>query len=168
MTRTKLGLALGAGGAKGFAHVGVLGVLKRAGYVVDFLAGSSIGALIGSLLGLGLNVDEIEVQLKRIWAPEHVDLLADLSPEGISVGLERILHTIRDIVGDRMMSDLCLPLRILTADLQEGEAVPLDMASLRSDPSGTFHSGTYTSVQAWFSTSCRRGVFNAGSYILCA
>jgi NTE family protein len=126
LTRTKLGLALGAGGAKGFAHVGVLGVLRRAGYVVDFLAGSSIGALIGSLLGLGLNVDDIEVQLKRIWAPEHVDLLADLSPEGISVGLERILRTIKDIVGDRMMSDLCLPLRILTADLQEGEAVPLD------------------------------------------
>jgi predicted acylesterase/phospholipase RssA/CRP-like cAMP-binding protein len=126
LTRTKLGLALGAGGAKGFAHVGVLGVLKRAGYVVDFLAGSSIGALIGSLVGLGLNADEIEVQLKRIWAPEHVDLLADLSPEGISVGLERILHTVKEIVGDRMMSDLCLPLRILTADLQEGEAVPLD------------------------------------------
>ena len=126
LTRTKLGLALGAGGAKGFAHVGVLGVLERAGYVVDFLAGSSIGALIGSLMGLGLNADEIEVQLKRIWAPEHVDLLADRSPEGISLGLEHILDTIRDIVGDRMMSDLCLPLRILTADLQEGEAVVLD------------------------------------------
>jgi NTE family protein len=126
LTRTKLGLALGAGGAKGFAHVGVLKVLERAGYVVDFLAGSSIGALIGSLMGLGLNADEIEVQLKRIWAPEHVDLLADRSPEGISVGLEHILGTIRDIVGDRMMSDLCLPLRVLTADLQEGEAVVLD------------------------------------------
>ena len=126
LTRTKLGLALGAGGAKGFAHVGVLGVLERAGYVVDFLAGSSIGALIGSLMGLGLNADEIEVQLKRIWAPKHVDLLADRSPEGISLGLEHILDTIRDIVGDRMMSDLCLPLRILTADLQEGEAVVLD------------------------------------------
>jgi predicted acylesterase/phospholipase RssA len=66
------------------------------------------------------------VQLKRIWAPKHVDLLADRSPEGISLGLEHILDTIRDIVGDRMMSDLCLPLRILTADLQEGEAVVLD------------------------------------------
>ena len=126
LTRTKLGLALGAGGAKCFAHIGVLGVLESAGYVIDFVAGSSIGALIGALMGLGLNADEIEVQLKRIWTPEHVDLLADLSPEGISVGLERILDTIRDIVGDRMISDLCLPLRILTADLQEGEAVVLD------------------------------------------
>jgi predicted acylesterase/phospholipase RssA/CRP-like cAMP-binding protein len=126
LTRTKLGLALGAGGAKGFAHIGVLGVLERAGYVVDFLAGSSIGGLIGGLMGLGLNADEIKVQLKRIWTPEYVDRLADLSSEGISLGLARILDTIRNIFGDRMMSDLCLPLRVLTADLQEGEPVPLD------------------------------------------
>jgi len=113
LTRTKLGLALGAGGAKGFAHIGVLGVLERAGYIVDFLAGSSIGGLIGGLMGLGLNADEIKVQLKRIWTPEHVDRLADLSSEGISLGLERILDTIRNIFRDRMMSDLCLPLRVL-------------------------------------------------------
>jgi NTE family protein len=126
LTRTKLGLALGAGGAKGFAHIGVLGVLERAGYVVDFLAGSSIGGLIGGLMGLGLNADEIKAQLKRIWAPEHVDRLGDLSPEGASLGLAGILDTIRDIFGERMMSDLCLPLRVLTADLEEGEPVPLD------------------------------------------
>jgi NTE family protein len=77
-------------------------------------------------MGLGLNADEIGMQLERIWAPEHVDLLANRSPEGISVGLEHIFETIRDIVGDRMMSDLCFPLRILTADLQQGEAVFLD------------------------------------------
>jgi NTE family protein len=77
-------------------------------------------------MGLGLNADEIGMQLKRIWAPEHVDLLANRSPEGISVGLEHIFEAIRDIVGDRMMSDLCFPLRILTADLQQGEAVVLD------------------------------------------
>jgi NTE family protein len=126
LTRTKLGLALGAGGAKGFAHIGVLGVLERAGYVVDFLAGSSIGGLIGGLMGLGLNSDEVKVQLNRICAPEHVDHLADLSPEGISLGLARILDTIKNIFGERMMADLCLPLRILTADLQEGEPVALD------------------------------------------
>jgi NTE family protein len=126
LTRTKLGLALGAGGAKGFAHIGVLGVLERAGYVVDFLAGCSIGGLIGGLMGLGLNADEIKAQLKRIWAPEHVDRLADLSSEGISLGLASILDTIKNIFGERMMADLCLPLRVLTADLEEGEPVALD------------------------------------------
>jgi NTE family protein len=126
LTRTKLGLALGAGGAKGFAHVGVLGALQRAGYVVDFVAGSSIGGLIGGLMGLGLDADALDVQLKRAWSPEHVELLTILSPEGMSAGLERVLETVREIFGDRMMSDLSLPLRILSADLEEGQPVPLD------------------------------------------
>src|SRR5437868_12083275 len=42
LTRTKLGVALGAGGAKGYAHVGVLQVLEEAGYTVDYAGGSSI------------------------------------------------------------------------------------------------------------------------------
>lgn len=53
LTRTKLGLALGAGGAKGYAHVGVLQVLEEAGYVVDCVAGSSIGAIVGAYLASG-------------------------------------------------------------------------------------------------------------------
>jgi predicted acylesterase/phospholipase RssA len=43
LSRTKLGLALGAGGAKGYAHIGVFQVLQAAGYTVDYVAGSSIG-----------------------------------------------------------------------------------------------------------------------------
>jgi NTE family protein len=82
LTRTKLGLALGAGGAKGFAHVGVLDVLQRAGYVVDFVAGSSIGGLIGGLMGLETDAEAIDRQLKRAWSPEHVELLTVLSPGG--------------------------------------------------------------------------------------
>ena len=57
LARTKLGLALGAGGAKGYAHVGILRVLERAGYTVDYVAGSSIGAIVGALIGLGQDSD---------------------------------------------------------------------------------------------------------------
>lgn len=126
LTRTKLGLALGAGGAKGFAHVGVLSVLQRAGYAVDYVAGSSIGGLVGGLMGMGMDADAIDLELKRVWSPEHVDLLADLSPEGISAGLERAFATIKEIFGDRMISELSPPFRILAADLEEGQPVPLD------------------------------------------
>ena len=126
LTRTKLGLALGAGGAKGFAHVGVLDVLQRSGYVVDFVAGSSIGGLIGGLMGLETDAEAIDRQLKRAWSPEHVELLTVLSPEGVSTGLERVLETVRETFDDRTMPDMSLPLRILTADLEEGEPVPLD------------------------------------------
>src|SRR5437588_8055005 len=53
LTHTKIGLALGAGGAKGYAHVGALQVLEEAGYVIDYVAGSSIGAIVGAYLALG-------------------------------------------------------------------------------------------------------------------
>ncbi len=55
VTRTKLGLALGAGGAKGYAHVGALGVLEDAGYTVDFIGGSSIGGFVSTQIALGYN-----------------------------------------------------------------------------------------------------------------
>ena len=53
LSRTKLGLALGAGGAKGYAHVAALRVLEDAGYTVDYVSGSSIGAMVGAWIALG-------------------------------------------------------------------------------------------------------------------
>jgi len=125
LTRTKLGLALGAGGAKGFAHVGVIDALQRAGYAVDFVAGSSIGALIGALMGLRINTSEVERQLKHIWSPEHVELLPNVSSDGISVGLEHVLQTVKNNFGDRSITDLSLPLSVVTADLETGEPISL-------------------------------------------
>ena len=55
IARTKLGLALGAGGAKGYAHVGALYELEAAGYTVDYVGGSSIGAIVGACIAMGLD-----------------------------------------------------------------------------------------------------------------
>ena len=125
LTRTKLGLALGAGGAKGFAHVGVLEALERAGHAVDFVAGSSLGALVGTLMALRADAGEIGGQLKRIWSPGNVELLPNLSSAGASVGLERVLKAVQDIFGDRSITDLNLPVSVVTADLEAGEPISL-------------------------------------------
>jgi hypothetical protein len=66
LSRTKLGLALGAGGAKGYAHVGALRVLEDAGYTVDYVSGSSIGAMVGAWLALGHDSHEIELERSRM------------------------------------------------------------------------------------------------------
>ena len=60
LTRTKLGVALGAGGAKGYAHVGVLQVLEEAGYTVDYAGGSSIGGFVATHLALGYDAQETD------------------------------------------------------------------------------------------------------------
>src|SRR6202167_3406877 len=82
LTRTKLGLALGAGGAKGYAHVGALQVLEQAGYVVDYVSGSSIGAIVGAYLALGMDSAEIEATLRGAFDAGNVAEMFKTSMSG--------------------------------------------------------------------------------------
>ncbi len=61
----KVGLVLSGGGAKGFAHVGVLKVLEEAGIRVDYIAGTSMGAVIGGLYAVGYNANELDLILRK-------------------------------------------------------------------------------------------------------
>ncbi|MBK8174757.1 MAG: patatin-like phospholipase family protein [Rhodospirillales bacterium] len=125
LARTKIGMALGAGGAKGFAHVGAIEVLQDAGYTVDYVSGSSIGAIVATLLALGLTAKEIDRELRHVWSPENVELLANLSPEGFSLGLKGVLRALEPRVDNRSVSELSPPLTIMTADLESRQAFPL-------------------------------------------
>lgn len=60
----KVGLVLSGGGAKGFAHVGVLKKLEEAGVRVDYIAGTSMGAIIGGLYASGYNATELDSVLR--------------------------------------------------------------------------------------------------------
>ena len=59
MKEPKIGLALGSGGAKGFAHIGVIKVLREAGIPIHMIAGSSMGALIGTFYAASSNVERL-------------------------------------------------------------------------------------------------------------
>lgn len=58
--RPKIGLVLSGGGAKGFAHIGVLNVLEEAGIKIDYIGGTSMGAVIGGLYAMGYNAKQID------------------------------------------------------------------------------------------------------------
>lgn len=74
IARPKIGLALGGGGAKGSAHIGVLKVLEQHNIPVDYIAGTSIGAVIGGMHATGLRADEIEtIMLSTPWADGYSD-----------------------------------------------------------------------------------------------
>lgn len=62
----KIGIALGGGGARGFAHIGVLRVLESARIPIDLIAGTSAGAIIGSLYAAGKSPDEIEALVRDL------------------------------------------------------------------------------------------------------
>lgn len=61
--RPKVGLVLGGGGAKGAATLGALRIIEKSGIKIDYIAGTSIGAIIGGLYATGLSLDEIESYL---------------------------------------------------------------------------------------------------------
>jgi NTE family protein len=63
--RPKIGLVLSGGGAKGFAHIGVLKVLEEAGIKIDYIGGTSMGAVIGGLYASGYNATQIDSIFKR-------------------------------------------------------------------------------------------------------
>lgn len=76
--RPKVGLVLGGGGAKGAAEVGVLYAIERSGIPIDYIAGTSIGSIVGGLYSCGLRAKEIE---KLFRSQQWLDLLTDRDPE---------------------------------------------------------------------------------------
>jgi NTE family protein len=122
---TKLGLALGAGGAKGYAHVGVLAELEQAGYVVDCVSGSSIGAVVGTHLALGKDAAEIDRTLREMFTPEVVAEVFKLSLSGQSPGLQLMTRIFRETTGERTFADTSIPLAIMSVDLTDRCPAPI-------------------------------------------
>ena len=58
--RPKVGLVLSGGGAKGFAHIGVLKVLEEIGMPIDCITGTSMGSIVGALYAIGYSAEELE------------------------------------------------------------------------------------------------------------
>ena len=130
LSRTKLGMALGAGGARGYAHLGVLEVLEEAGFIIDYLAGSSIGALIGYLLASGMSAKEIDTALQDIFKSANVREMLKMSLDGRSVGLEHVLRDLKRWTRGHTFSDLRTPLSIMTADLIAKRPVAISEGSI--------------------------------------
>jgi len=118
VTRTKLGVALGAGGAKGYAHVGVLEVLEDAGYTVDYAGGSSIGGFVAAQLALGRDVRAIEAGFRRAFSSENVSKLFS-SPLIGAAGVETLTSLLKQATDERLFSETVIPLVILAVDLTE-------------------------------------------------
>ncbi|MGI9163940.1 MAG: patatin-like phospholipase family protein [Mycobacterium sp.] len=128
----RVALALGSGGARGYAHIGVINELRDRGYEVVGVAGSSMGALVGGLCAAG-SLDEFAT-----WSTTLTQraMLRLLDPSISAAGVFRagkILDAVRDIVGDATIESLPIPFTAVTTDLIAGKSVwlqrgPLDEA----------------------------------------
>jgi len=126
--RPRIGLVLGGGGLKGFAHIGVLDVLQRAGVTPVLMAGSSIGALIASAFALGTPVSKMR---ERALSMRRKDLFR-VNASGFARGLLRspsfytadpLRALIAAVIPDRRFDQLANPLLVNTVDLEGGMQV---------------------------------------------
>jgi NTE family protein len=120
-------LALGGGGARGLAQIGVLQVLADNGISVRAVAGTSIGAEIGAFVACGLPVAEIvEVATAFDWKLTMQLFLPDLPTGGLVSG-KRILKWLKDKLGeDTAIERLAVPYVAVATNLETGEEVVID------------------------------------------
>ena len=117
----KLGLALGAGAAKGFAHIGALRAIEEAGLRVDMIAGSSMGSIIGGGYAAGLTLDELsDVALKTNWL-DVLNLIDPVFPTRGFIDGRKITTFLDDLFGNRDIEDLNMPFAATTVDILNGK-----------------------------------------------
>jgi len=118
--RKKVGLALGSGGAKGYAHIGVLKVLEENNIPIDYISGSSAGAIVGSLYSLYKDINRVEEILTDF---QKIRSLFDLSFKGGLIRGRKITKFFEENFQDKKFKDLYIPMCVVTTDYKTGEEV---------------------------------------------
>lgn len=119
----KIALALGGGGARGFAHIGILQVLEREGIEVNLLAGTSMGAIIGGMYASGYSLDKMKKIIMNFqnieFSPaKYLNLLHESLLKSDFV--EEILT---QIFGDKKFEECKIPFTAVAVDLETGNEV---------------------------------------------
>lgn len=156
--KLKVGLALGGGGARGLAHIGVLKILERENIPIDLITGTSMGAIIGGAYALKKDISAIEKiaekyskisefnidfsfsEKERKDKPFFLKKMSDFLKKGYILNLELrrkyidegegIKKIIKDLVGDKAFTDTKIPFAVVAADLVKGEKVILNQGKL--------------------------------------
>ncbi len=158
MTRPFLGIALGGGGARGAAHIGVLQELDNAGIKADLIAGVSAGAIIGAMYAYSHDASWIEDQFRKVWTSKTFSntstkrFLNGRTPRSLAGKITKIfsdhllamisLHKrsiidnqpIRDIITSLIpvssFDELKIPLKIISTDLDTGADIVYEEGDL--------------------------------------
>ncbi len=130
--RILVGLSLGSGAALGLVHIGVLKVLEEEKIPVDFVAGSSIGAVIGAFWTSGMDALEIEKVALRFKKKKTLFSLADFSLMPLQGFLNGngIRRLFREYLGNKTFHDTRIPFKIVANTLRSRENIIIDQGSL--------------------------------------
>jgi len=129
LNRPKIGLALGSGGARGLSHIGVIKTLEENNIPIDFIAGSSIGAMVGGFYAAGLDIRTIEkIVSDTDW--RKIFSLVDPHLRQALIGGEKIKTFIKSYIDGKKFEDCIIPFSAIATDLETGEIVILDKGEM--------------------------------------
>lgn len=121
LTGRSLGLVLSGGGARGFAHIGIVRALRQAGMRIDSVGGTSIGAIIGAGVAADWSDEEMHEKYRRAFVDGKP--LSDYTFPFVSLFTgRRVSHLLREAFGTVDIEDLVLPYYAVTANLTSGNA----------------------------------------------
>ncbi len=158
MTKPFLGIALGGGGVRGAAHVGVLQELDEAGIAIDMVAGVSAGAVVGAMYAHSLDGKWVEDQFRKVWAStkfqdvaakrfiqsgpsdpwihkirknitEHALAIMSLHRNSIMTN-ESLREILRMLIPARTFDQMKIPLKIVSTDIETGDDIISDKGDL--------------------------------------
>ncbi len=125
----QVALALGGGGARGLAHIGVIEELLRRGYEITSVSGTSMGALIGGLYATG-KLSVFKEWVENVTKAKMFRLLDfTFSSKGVIKG-ERIIDTLKELIPDTLIEDLHIPYSAIATDICSAKEIVIDKGSL--------------------------------------
>ncbi len=125
---TGITLALGGGGVKGIAHIGVLKILLEEGIKINAVAGTSAGGIVGALFAAGYDVADLEKVVDRLYSP-HFFARSPFDKPSI-LGFQGGVQVLTDYLGDRRFEDLLMPFAVTAVDLNTSQEIILAHGSI--------------------------------------
>ncbi len=120
--KPKIGLALGSGGAKGLAHIGVLKALGKEGIEISYIAGTSIGSIIGAYYSAHPSIEKLEAFIFSLNRRKGFKLFDPVLKGGILKG-EKISELISEILDGATFDSLRIPFAAVATDMYSAEEV---------------------------------------------
>lgn len=118
----RIGLALGGGAARGFAHVGVIAVLEEAGLRPQLVVGTSAGSLVAALYASGKTSAQLQQTALNMEEVAITDWMLPIFGRGMFRG-DALARYVNELVSNRLMENMAIPLGIVATDLNSGQAV---------------------------------------------
>ncbi|MGD0877846.1 MAG: patatin-like phospholipase family protein [Anaerolineales bacterium] len=123
-----ISLALGGGGSRGYAHIGVLRCLESAGFHIRAVSGASAGGIVAVAYAAGYTPDQMEETFARL---DQSKIFARSPNEGPGIlGLSKAAMLFEELFGNRTFSDLRIPCAVVAVDLKGGREIVLNQGHL--------------------------------------